>query len=285
MTPRLRIAGVAWEVAGRSVLSGVTFDLRGGEVAVVMGRNGAGKSTLLDIVAGLRQPAGGDVRLDDRSLAAWDPRARARVIAHLPQIVRPDLPFLAGELVLMGRYPHTDRWFEGEEDRAAVERAMRRTDCWELRDRLLQTLSGGERQRVLLAACFAQEPALLLLDEPSTHLDIDQQMHCFSLLREEGKEPVIYAVGRKALGYYSFRQRDVRDSWTGFSERPTYEQAREIADVLVTAFMAGDDDEGDNPGDDGILGVDEIHIVFTEFKSMLSQSAVARVAVSPILST
>jgi iron complex transport system ATP-binding protein len=185
MTPRLRIAGVAWAVGGRPVLSGVTFDVRAGEVAVVLGRNGAGKSTLLDIVAGLRQSTGGDVQLDDRPLGAWDPRARARVIAHLPQIVRPDLPFLAGELVLMGRYPHTDRWFEGEEDRAAVERAMRRTDCWELRDRLLQTLSGGERQRVLLAACFAQEPALLLLDEPSTHLDIDQQMHCFSLLREE----------------------------------------------------------------------------------------------------
>jgi iron complex transport system ATP-binding protein len=185
MTPRLRIADVAWEVDGRPVLSGVTFDLRGGEVAVVLGRNGAGKSTLLDIVAGLRHSTGGDVQLDDRSIAAWDPRARARAMAHLPQIVRPDLPFLAGELVLMGRYPHTDRWFEGDEDRAAVERAMRRTDFWELRDRLLQTLSGGERQRVLLAACFAQEPALLLLDEPSTHLDIDQQMHCFSLLREE----------------------------------------------------------------------------------------------------
>jgi iron complex transport system ATP-binding protein len=185
MTPRLRIADVAWEVGGRPVLSGVTFDVRAGEIAVVLGRNGAGKSTLLDIVAGLRQSTGGDVQLDDRPLAAWDPRARARVIAHLPQIVRADLPFLAGELVLMGRYPHTDRWFEGDEDRAAVERAMRRTDCWELRDRLLQTLSGGERQRVLLAACFAQEPALLLLDEPSTHLDIDQQLHCFSLLREE----------------------------------------------------------------------------------------------------
>ena len=98
----------------------------------------------------------------------------------------------------------------------------------------------------------------------------------FSLLREEGKKPVLYTVGRKALGYYNFRGRDVTESWTGFSERPTYEQAREIADTLVTAFMAGADDEGDDPGEDGILGVDELHIVFTEFKSMLSQTAVAR---------
>ena len=185
MSIRLQIVDVAWHVNGRPVLSSVSLDIREREVAVVMGRNGAGKSTLLDIVAGLRQPTGGDVRLNDRPAAAWDPRDRARLVAHLPQAVRPDLPFLAGELVLMGRYPHTDRWFESDEDRLAVERAMRRTDCWDLRDRLVQTLSGGERQRVLLAACFAQAPQLLLLDEPSTHLDIDQQLHCFSLLREE----------------------------------------------------------------------------------------------------
>ena len=102
-----------------------------------------------------------------------------------------------------------------------------------------------------------------------------QSEELFALLRDEGKTPVIYAVGRKALGYYSFRQRDVKDSWTGFSERPTYDQAREIADALVSAFMAGVDDDDENAGDDGILGVDEIHIVFTQFKSMLSQSAVA----------
>jgi F-type H+-transporting ATPase subunit gamma len=102
-----------------------------------------------------------------------------------------------------------------------------------------------------------------------------QSEELFSLLRDEGKKPVIYAVGRKALGYYSFRERPVTESWTGFSERPTYDQAREIADTLVTAFMAGADDDGDDPGDDGILGVDELHIVFTEFKSMLSQSAIA----------
>jgi iron complex transport system ATP-binding protein len=185
MSARLQIDHVSWHVNGRAVLSGVSLEVGAGEVAVVMGRNGAGKSTLLDIVAGLRQPSGGVVTLDGRSASAWEPRERARLVAHLPQAVRPDLPFLAGELVLMGRYPHTDRWFESEEDRAAVEQAMRRTDCWALRDRLVQTLSGGERQRVLLAACFAQAPRLLLLDEPSGHLDIDQQLHCFSLLREE----------------------------------------------------------------------------------------------------
>jgi F-type H+-transporting ATPase subunit gamma len=102
-----------------------------------------------------------------------------------------------------------------------------------------------------------------------------QSEELFSLLREEGKKPVIYAVGRKALGYYNFRDRPVAESWTGFADRPTYEQAREIADTLVKAFLAGADDDGDDPGEDGILGVDELHIVFTEFKSMLSQSSVA----------
>lgn len=97
----------------------------------------------------------------------------------------------------------------------------------------------------------------------------------FSLLREEGKTPILYVVGRKALGYYNFRQRKVIESWTGFSERPTYEDAKRIAETLVTAFMAGADDEGDDPGADGILGVDELHIVSTEFRSMLSQTAQA----------
>jgi F-type H+-transporting ATPase subunit gamma len=98
----------------------------------------------------------------------------------------------------------------------------------------------------------------------------------FSLLRDEGKRPEVYVVGRKALGYYSFRGREVTESWTGFSENPTYDNAREVADTLVTAFMSGADDEGDDAGADGILGVDELHIVTTEFRSMLSQVAEAR---------
>ena len=159
--------------AGRPVLSGVTFDVRGGEVAVVMGRNGAGKSTLLDIVAGLRAVDWRRRAARRSSSGCVGSASACQVIAHLPQIVRPDLPFLAGELVLMGRYPHTGSLVRrASEDRAAVERAMRRTDCWDLRDRLLQTLSGGERQRVLLAACFAQEPAA-----PAARRAVDPSRH------------------------------------------------------------------------------------------------------------
>ena len=98
----------------------------------------------------------------------------------------------------------------------------------------------------------------------------------FSLLRKDGKTPLVYTVGRKAMNYYRFRNWDITESWTGFSEQPTYENAQEIASTLVETFLAGADDEGDDPGPDGVLGVDELHIVYTEFKSMMSQSAVAR---------
>jgi len=97
----------------------------------------------------------------------------------------------------------------------------------------------------------------------------------FSLIRQEGKTPIVYTVGRKALNYYRFRNWEITDSWNGFSEQPTYENAQEIASTLVDAFMAGADDQGDDPGPDGILGLDELHIVSTEFKSMMSQNAVA----------
>lgn len=93
----------------------------------------------------------------------------------------------------------------------------------------------------------------------------------FSLLREEGKDPVLYTVGRKALNYFSFRNWDIKESWTGFSEQPQVENASEIAETLVEAFMAGTGDDEDEEGQ----GVDELHIVFSEFKLMMSQTAVA----------
>ncbi|MFM7597352.1 MAG: F0F1 ATP synthase subunit gamma [Actinomycetota bacterium] len=103
-----------------------------------------------------------------------------------------------------------------------------------------------------------------------------QAEELIALLRQEGKTPVLYVVGRKALSYFSFRNWTITRSWVGVSEKPTYEDAQEIAEFLVDAFLAGSDDFGDDPGEDGILGVDELHIVFTEFRSMLSQFAEAR---------
>jgi len=96
-----------------------------------------------------------------------------------------------------------------------------------------------------------------------------------SLLREEGKTPILYVVGRKALTYFSFRNWTITESWTGFSEKPAYENAEEIASTLVDAFLAGVDDARDDPGPNDVLGIDELHIIYTEFKSMMSQIAVA----------
>jgi F-type H+-transporting ATPase subunit gamma len=94
----------------------------------------------------------------------------------------------------------------------------------------------------------------------------------FSRLREDGKTPVLFTVGRKALNYFTFRNWDITESWTGFSERPSYEDAAKVAETLVSAFMAGVEENGEQ---DGPPGVDELHIVYTEFKSMMSQSAEA----------
>ncbi|MFQ1001478.1 F0F1 ATP synthase subunit gamma [Modestobacter sp. SSW1-42] len=96
------------------------------------------------------------------------------------------------------------------------------------------------------------------------------------LLRNEGKEPVLYVVGRKGETYYRFRDRAIVDSWTGFSEQPGYEDAQEVGRALIDAFTAGEDDDETGGGADGIEGVDELHIVYTEFRSLLSQVPVAK---------
>lgn len=194
--PALRVRNVAWRApAGPEVLRGVSFDVEPGEFVAVMGRNGAGKSTLLDLMAGLRPPTEGSVTIDGRPLDEWHPVERARVLAHLPQMLRADLSMRAEALVLMGRYPHAARWFESDDDVAIAHEAMGRCECLEFRHRQLSTLSGGERQRVYLAACLAQRARVLLLDEPATFLDVDQQLQCFSVVRAEAdREAACMAV-------------------------------------------------------------------------------------------
>ncbi|MEE6306060.1 F0F1 ATP synthase subunit gamma [Plantactinospora veratri] len=97
-------------------------------------------------------------------------------------------------------------------------------------------------------------------------------------LKADGKEPVLYVIGRKGVGFYRFRQRKVEASWTGFSEQPTFADAKQVGETLIKAFVSGADDmEGGDPGIDGVLGVDELHIVYTQFKSLMSQTPVARI--------
>jgi iron complex transport system ATP-binding protein len=183
MTATMDVRDLTWRAEGTTIVEHVTFAIHPGEFVSLMGRNGAGKSTVMDLLAGLRRPHAGAVLLEGRSVDEWPVVERARRIGHLPQVVRAQSSMTVEQIVMMGRYPRTDRWIESEADRGVVEDAMRECGCLPFRGRRLSTLSGGERQRVLLAACLAQEPTLLLLDEPSTFLDIDQQLQTFAMLR------------------------------------------------------------------------------------------------------
>jgi iron complex transport system ATP-binding protein len=182
------VEGVSFSYGSRSVLDSVSFCAGSGEFLALLGINGSGKSTLLDIVSGFRKPEAGTVSIGGRTQQQWHLREIAQQVSHLPQAIHADLPFTAEQLVAMGRYPHTDHWFESEEDRISIRAAMERTSCWMHRHRAFRSLSGGERQRVLLAACLAQNASTLLLDEPSTFLDIEQQLHCFSVLQAEARQ-------------------------------------------------------------------------------------------------
>ncbi len=175
---------------GRTVLDGVSLDLHAGDALALVGPNAAGKSTLVRTLAGLLAPARGEVLLESRPLAAWSRDAVARRIALVaPEDEGPPMLTVV-DRVRLGRFPHRGPFRPlTEEDRTAVARALRLTGIEHLAARRLGTLSAGERQLVLLARGLAQEPHLLLLDEPAAHLDVGHQLALFRALdgvRERG---------------------------------------------------------------------------------------------------
>jgi len=175
-------------------LHDVSFALPATGLVAIAGPNGAGKSTLLGLLARLRKPYRGSARYEGREIRDWPAREFARRVALLPQSVGVQFPFTAQEVVLMGRTPHAEGWFETDEDRDAAEQAMRTTDTLDFRARDFRTLSGGERQRVLLASALAQQPKVLLLDEPATFLDIKHQLASYRVLAELSKTMLVVAV-------------------------------------------------------------------------------------------
>ncbi len=161
----------------------VTFDVDTGGFVGIVGPNGAGKTTLMRAINGLMRPAGGAVYLNGQDVQALDTRSVARQVAAVPQEGRAAAGFTAWEIVLMGRTPHLGHWeSEGEEDRRIAREAMERTRTWALAARMFDNLSGGERQRVLIARALCQQPRLLLLDEPTLHLDVRSQLEVMELL-------------------------------------------------------------------------------------------------------
>ncbi len=188
-SPLLAVDGVtvAYRSAGRELvaLRNVSLALQAGEVVGLVGPNGSGKTTLIRAVTGVVRPGAGRVLVDGVDIRRLRQRELARLVAVVPQ--DPVLPpaFNALSCVLMGRTPHLRLLQnEGASDLHAARRAMLATDTWRLADRLLGELSGGERQRVVVARALAQETAVLLLDEPTAHLDLGHQAGVLGLMRQ-----------------------------------------------------------------------------------------------------
>ena len=184
----IRTESLTLRAGPRTLVDGLDLQVQRGEVWALLGPNGCGKTTLLHALAGVRAPQGGQVWLGDpphaRPCAEWPLGEAACLRGLLPQGLVDSFSATVMELVLIGRHPHLSRWaWEGADDAAVASQALQAMDLQGFATRDVLSLSGGERQRVALAALLAQDPLLLLLDEPLTHLDLHHQVALLQHLR------------------------------------------------------------------------------------------------------
>lgn len=187
--PILQTRGLRAGYGEDEILHGLDLSLTSGEMVALLGPNGSGKSTLLRVLAGLLAPSAGQVLLDGRDLHSYDSRQRARLVGLVPQYATIPFAFSVLDIVAMGRHPYLGLLESpGTKDFDVINAALARTDCTGLRDRLVTELSGGELQRVIIARALTQEPRVLLLDEPTAHLDLRHQLDIARLLLQLNAE-------------------------------------------------------------------------------------------------
>jgi len=178
----LDINGLSFKYGTTRVLEDISFRVGKGECIGIIGPNGSGKSTLLKTMSKVLKPSSGRIVLLGKELELYSAKELARQMAFVPQDTSVDFDFTCLEVVLMGRNPHMKRFeLEGRRDMEIAREAMALTNTWHLRERPLAEVSGGERQRVIIARALAQEPSVLLLDEPVSHLDINHQIEVLDL--------------------------------------------------------------------------------------------------------
>lgn len=181
--------GLVVTAGPRTLIDGLDLQIQRGELWCVLGPNGCGKTTLLHTLAGLRTPRAGTIALKGKPLADWPGGELARQRGLLPQVQHDAFSATVTDVVMLGRHPHLGRWaWESEHDRRMAHAALQAMDLAALAGHDVTTLSGGERQRVGLAALLTQDPPLLLLDEPVSHLDLHHQVTVLEHLRHQVRE-------------------------------------------------------------------------------------------------
>jgi iron complex transport system ATP-binding protein len=183
VTSALEVHSISFGYNGGLLLKDISFSVAAGELIALIGPNGSGKTTLLKIMLGLLTPHAGQIGLLGRPLMNYSPRTRAKTVAYVTQQPALSFPLTVRELVALGRYPHGARGGESPADNLAIEMALERTAAKALCDRQFNSLSGGERQKILIARALAQSPQVLLLDEPTLHLDLNFQLQILSALK------------------------------------------------------------------------------------------------------
>lgn len=174
---------------GAEILRGIDLAIHRGEMLGLIGPNGAGKSSLIKVMSGIAKPTAGAIHLDGRPLESYRDRERGQRIAVMRQNPQLGFAYPVYDVVAMGRHPHKRRLAPlDDDDRRAIEHAMETAGVDSLKERLITTLSGGERQRVFLARALAQQPDLLLLDEPTANLDVRYQLEILTLIRRLNQE-------------------------------------------------------------------------------------------------